>query len=111
MNAAVALGETGDPRAIDPLTGALNDSDQDVRTSATEAIDKIEAVESVELGKAVINAEDTSINADAATNSKMASTNAEKPHSNAKESPFPMSICAISFIAAVLFMRLRRDRQ
>ena len=40
-DAATALGEIGDPRAVEPVVAALGDSDQRVREAATEALDKI----------------------------------------------------------------------
>jgi HEAT repeat protein len=44
VSAARALGEIGDPRAIDPLTyRSLNDENERVRTAAAEALEKIGA--------------------------------------------------------------------
>ncbi|MBU4483100.1 MAG: HEAT repeat domain-containing protein [Actinobacteria bacterium] len=39
--AAVALGNIGDKRAVEPLTEALKDVDEYVRSSAKEALGKI----------------------------------------------------------------------
>ena len=39
--AAHALGEIGDPRAIDRLQAALSDEDKDVRVAAAGAIQEI----------------------------------------------------------------------
>ncbi len=39
--AAAALGELGDPCAIDALTAALNDDNDDVRKAAAKALEKI----------------------------------------------------------------------
>jgi HEAT repeat protein len=41
VGAAIALGETRDMSAVDPLTGALEDPDPTVRFHAREALDKI----------------------------------------------------------------------
>lgn len=46
--AAKALGQIGDVRAVDPLIMALRDEDPDVRESAAEALGKIGDVRSVE---------------------------------------------------------------
>jgi HEAT repeat protein len=46
-NAAWALGEIGDGRAIRPLIGALKDSDARMRVSAIHALEKLQAREAV----------------------------------------------------------------
>jgi HEAT repeat protein len=43
VNAAKALGEIGDTRAVEPLTEALKDKKKDVREAAKEALKKIKA--------------------------------------------------------------------
>lgn len=40
--AARVLGERGDKRAVEPLTRAMDDEDEDVRYWAARAIEKIE---------------------------------------------------------------------
>jgi len=40
---AIALGEIGDARAVDPLIGTLKDDDWRVIDAATEALAKLEA--------------------------------------------------------------------
>ena len=42
LRATIALGEIGDPRAVEPLTRALGDEDEDVRQSAGKALNKIQ---------------------------------------------------------------------
>ena len=49
-DAAIALGQARDPRAVRPLIGALRDSDQAVRTAATSALEYIGEPAVVELG-------------------------------------------------------------
>ena len=44
LEAAEALGEIGDPRAVDALNDAFNDVDWIVRQAAAEALEKIRAV-------------------------------------------------------------------
>jgi len=44
--AARALGEIKDARAVEPLTQALEDVDEEVREAAKEALEKIKAKES-----------------------------------------------------------------
>lgn len=44
--AALALGNIGDSRAVEPLTEALEDKDSDVREAAKKALDKIKAKKS-----------------------------------------------------------------
>ena len=41
--AAMALGEIGDARAVEPLTKALKDKKRDVRKAAKEALKRIKA--------------------------------------------------------------------
>lgn len=49
MQAALALGEQGDARAIPALISALNDADVNVRYHAIEALGKLRAAEAAEL--------------------------------------------------------------
>ena len=48
MKAAVALGEIGDKRAVEPLTQALKDENSDVRMKAKLALEGIEYIERLE---------------------------------------------------------------
>jgi HEAT repeat protein len=41
--AALALGQIGDPRALEPLIAASHDSDPDVRQAAVEALGQVRA--------------------------------------------------------------------
>ena len=49
-DAALALGETGDPRGVRPLIEALRDSDRAVRTAATSALTSIGEPAVMDLG-------------------------------------------------------------
>ena len=49
-DAAVALGESGDPRGVQPLIEALRDSDRAVRTAATSALTSIGEPAVIDLG-------------------------------------------------------------
>ena len=48
MQAALALGEQGDARAVEGLVEALNDEDTNVRYHAIEALGKLKAVDAVD---------------------------------------------------------------
>ena len=48
IQAALALGEQGNPRAIGALLNALNDGDTNVRYHAIEALGKLKAIEAVD---------------------------------------------------------------
>jgi len=119
-DAAFALGEIGDPRAIDSLTYVAQNEIvwPKLQQAAEEAIEKIKTVESVEPDEALTSAvevpiepEETSTNAvEPLINAEEMPTNAEENPSNAKESPLPISIGAISLIAAVLFMKSKGDQ-
>lgn len=47
VRAALALGEIGDPRVVEPLTHALNDTDYYVQVAAQEALKKLQKQENI----------------------------------------------------------------
>jgi HEAT repeat protein len=59
--AAEALGEIRDPRAVDPLIGALKDRDHEVREEAVEALGKIGDKRAVEPLNAVLGDPDPKV--------------------------------------------------
>jgi HEAT repeat protein len=49
INAVIALGESGDPRAVRPLMDCCNDSDALIRLHATEALLKLRSGRAVDV--------------------------------------------------------------
>ncbi len=109
VSAAEALGEIGDPRAVGPLTKALDD--HWIENYAAEALRKIN--ESV--ANPPIEALDETGTAEPVEEPTTSSvpTVEEAPEETPRQtekSPLPISVGAISLIAAVLFMEAKRDR-
>jgi HEAT repeat protein len=66
MRAAVALGEIGDPRAVEPLIAALGDENLNVRIDAAKALGKIGDPRAVEPLIAALGDENLNVRIDAA---------------------------------------------
>ena len=63
--AADALGEIGDPKAVEPLIAALKDPDDDVREAAAEALGRIGDPRAVDPLNAALNDPDHDVRQEA----------------------------------------------